>query len=121
MGQLLPKLSELYEDIYLVRSEREVKIYDKEGRAFEPDFLLFMRKKEDKRYLNMQVFIEPKGQHLTLTDKWKEDFLMELKDYAEVFETFGSDYKVWGLPFYTEAKKDKFDQAFKEEFEVSLH
>lgn len=120
--QVYPKLAELYEDIHLVRSEREVKIYNfSDGQAFEPDFLLFMRKKEDERYLNMQVFIEPKGAHLALTDKWKEDLLVSLSEHAEVFETIGSTIKVWGLPFYTEAHKDKFDRAFKNEFEVCLH
>ena len=32
-----------YDDMYLVRNERSIKIYDKLGRAFEPDFLLFAK------------------------------------------------------------------------------
>src|SRR5699024_788414 len=31
-------LNQKFEDIYLIRNERELKIYDKQGRGFEPDF-----------------------------------------------------------------------------------
>ena len=66
-------LEKKFENIYLIRNEREIKIIDKLGRAFEPDFILFCKKKE-KKELTYQVFIEPKGGHLIAHDKWKEDF-----------------------------------------------
>jgi type III restriction enzyme len=59
-----------YDDMYLIRNERSVKIYDTIGRAFEPDFLLFAKQKEGQN-LTMQVFIEPKGKFLAKEDEWK--------------------------------------------------
>jgi len=67
-----------FENIYLIRNEREIKIFDKLGRAFEPDFLLFYKQKDGEQ-LTYQVFIEPKGNHLLGHDKWKEDFLKEIR------------------------------------------
>ena len=53
-------LSQKFKNIYLIRNEREIKIIDKLGRSFEPDFILFCKQKEDLE-LTYQVFIEPKG------------------------------------------------------------
>lgn len=61
-------LKEKFTNIYLIRNEREIKIIDKLGRAFEPDFVLFCKQKKDKE-LTYQVFIEPKGAHLIANDK----------------------------------------------------
>lgn len=36
-------LKQKFENIYLIRNEREIKIFDSLGRAFEPDFLLFCK------------------------------------------------------------------------------
>ena len=71
-------LNQKYKDIYLIRNERELKIFDKIGRAFEPDFILFCKQKENEEFV-YQVFIEPKGGHLAPFDKWKEDFLKEIR------------------------------------------
>ena len=60
------QLENNFENIYLIRNEREIKIIDKLGRAFEPDFVLFCKQKAGKE-LTYQVFIEPKGNHLKLT------------------------------------------------------
>ena len=119
--QLHPKLKNKYDDIYLVRSERAIRIYDfHTGQAFEPDFLLFMRKKEDGKFLNMQIFIEPKGEHLREHDEWKEDFLKEIHDNAVViFETQVNHFKIWGMPFYTNKDEISFDKAMNKEFGVS--
>src|SRR5690554_8057398 len=72
-------LKQKFDNIYLIRNEREIKIFDKLGRAFEPDFLLFC-KQRDGEQMTFQVFIEPKGEHLKGHDKWKENFLNEIRE-----------------------------------------
>jgi hypothetical protein len=61
------------------------------------------------------VFIEPKGQHLYLLDKWKQDLLLSLKDEA-IAELFvdSEEVRIWGLPFYQNASEFEFDEAFAE-------
>jgi len=61
-------LKEKYKEIYLLRNEEVYKIYDFErGRAFMPDFILFLKTKNKERVgvveteIYYQVFIEPKG------------------------------------------------------------
>lgn len=71
-------LSQKFDNIYLIRNERVIKLFNKLGRAFEPDFLLFC-KQRDGEQMTFQVFIEPKGNHLLGGDKWKEDFLKEIR------------------------------------------
>ena len=69
----MEKFEEKYDEIYLVRNEKDLKIYDfAEGRPFEPDFVLFLRVKgSSDKYDNLQLFIEPKGNNLLIKDKWK--------------------------------------------------
>jgi type III restriction enzyme len=110
------ELSSIYSDVYLVRNERFFKIYDfKSGQATEPDFLLLLSKKHAKHIEQFQVFIEPKGQHLYLLDKWKQDLLLSLKDEA-IAELFvdSEEVRIWGLPFYQNASEFEFDEAFAE-------
>ncbi|MGM9699834.1 MAG: hypothetical protein ACI3YX_00215, partial [Prevotella sp.] len=109
------KLLQKYEYFYLVRNERDLHIYSFDnGNAFEPDFVLFLRRKGSKDvYDNIQIFIEPKGENLRKEDKWKEDFLLELKDKAEVrWLTKTDSYNVWGVPFFTENKSEEFCNTF---------
>ena len=113
------KLKEKYEDIYLMRNEKDIRIYSfVGGNTFEPDFLLFMKKRdEDGVYDNIQIFIEPKGEHLIKNDRWKEEFMMEIRDKAnKLFTTKTSKYSIWGLPFFTENKKSVFDKILQSEF-----
>lgn len=115
------KLKEKYEDVYLMRNEKDVRIYSfVGGNTFEPDFLLFLKKKDkDEVYDNIQIFIEPKGDHLIKTDQWKDDFLLEIKDKADkLFTTKTSKYSIWGLPFFTESKKSVFDKTLQSEIEL---
>lgn len=43
---IYPKLEEKYQDIYLVRNEKDLKLWSfKTGNAFEPDYVLFLRKR----------------------------------------------------------------------------
>ena len=98
-----------FENIYLIRNERELKIYDKLGRAFEPDFILFCKQKAGKELI-YQVFIEPKGNHLKLYDKWKEEFLEELRNKKEVFEINSDKYLITGVPFYNNENENEFKE-----------
>jgi len=100
-------LKEKFENIYLIRNERELKIYDKNGRAFEPDFLLFC-KERDGEQLTFQVFIEPKGEHLVGYDKWKEDFLKEIRDEQKIIEIHTDKYLITAVPFYNYANENEF-------------
>lgn len=114
-------LREKYEEIYLLRNQKDLKIYAfDDGRATEPDFLLFMRRKNsDGDYDNIQIFIEPKGEHLRAADKWKEEFEKSLHTHGIIhFHTPNQNFEIWGMPFYTERHSNEFSAALTENFEV---
>jgi type III restriction enzyme len=114
----MDKFEEKYDEIYLVRNEKDLKIYDfAEGRPFEPDFVLFLRVKgAPDKYDNLQLFIEPKGDNLLVKDKWKNDFLKQIKAMAEITWCTQSDsYNVWGIPFFNENTNAEFMAAIEEE------
>lgn len=118
---IMDKLSEKYNEIYLVRNERDLKIYDFEtGRATEPDFVLFMRRKYTEGVFdNIQIFIEPKGPQLRGTDSWKEDFQKRIHSEGFIqFHTQNQDFEIWGMPFYTESMKKEFEDAMKANFDI---
>ncbi|MDF1674201.1 MAG: DEAD/DEAH box helicase family protein [Vicingaceae bacterium] len=100
-------LNQKFENIYLIRNERELKIFDKQGRAFEPDFLLFC-KQRDGDQLNFQVFIEPKGNGFIAKDKWKEDFLEEIRTEKKTIEIHTDKYLITAVPFYNYANENEF-------------
>ncbi len=113
--QAMDDLKKKYTDIYLLRNERVFKIYRfSDGKAVEPDFVLFLTEKNTKKALSFQLFVEPKGQHLLKTDQWKEDFLKEIECHFKIVDLFESDkYRLVGLPFYNEIlKKQEFKEAF---------
>jgi type III restriction enzyme len=86
-----------------VRNERQAVIYSFDGgERFEPDFVLFLQKKNGTGYEQFQIFIEPKGTHLIASDKWKEDFLLQLEAQASAVKTFADDnnYRIRGFAFY---------------------
>ncbi|MDD2687757.1 MAG: hypothetical protein PHI54_04820, partial [Bacteroidales bacterium] len=109
------KLYSDYESIYLIRNERQVKVFDKKGRRFEPDFLLFIKQKA-KDNITYQMFIEPKGAHLKEHDKWKEEFLLDIRErFAEKTIDYNSEkYRLTGVPFYTNKTENEFITAFEE-------
>lgn len=114
----MEKFEEKYDEIYLVRNEKDLRIYDfAEGRPFEPDFVLFLRVKGSKdKYDNLQLFIEPKGDHLLVTDKWKNDFLKQIKAMAEIsWCTQNDDFCVWGVPFFNEKTNTDFVATMDDE------
>ena len=103
-------INKKFENIYLIRNERELKIIDKLGRAFEPDFILFCKEKSGEE-LTYQVFIEPKGGHLLANDKWKEDFLQEIKEEKKTIKIDTDKYRITGVPFYNNANENEFSQS----------
>ncbi len=115
IDKVYDELKPSYDEIYLVRNERHFKIFNfEDGRAFEPDFVLFLKKDKPKQSLHYQIFIEPKGDHLIEHDEWKEAFLKQLKREYELQQVWkGKEYNLWGLPFYNENKRrKKFESDF---------
>ena len=110
-------LEKNHEDIYLIRNERMIKIIDKLGRAFEPDFLLFCKQKQGKP-LHYQIFIEPKGSHLVEHEKWKEEFLTDLKKEKKSFTLDTNKYRVTGVPFYNYENEKEFEQLLEESLKI---
>lgn len=115
---IMPKLEEKYDEIYLVRNEKDIKIYSFDtGQAFEPDFILFLRiKGTSDKYDNLQLFIEPKGDGLLKQDKWKNDFLKQIKQTAEIhYCTSVDNYIVWGITFFNESNNKEFEASFNDD------
>lgn len=100
-------LNQKFENIYLIRNEREIKIFDKHGRAFEPDFLLFCKQRNGEQ-MTFQVFIEPKGEHLKGHDKWKEDFLNEIRAEKKTIKIHTDTYLITAVPFYNYNNENEF-------------
>lgn len=101
-------LRKVYDKIYLVRNEREFHLYSfDDGERFEPDFVLFLQKKKTDGFEQMQIFIEPKGDHLLEKDEWKEKFLLQMKDEAIPVKIFADDseYKIWGFHFFNQSHR----------------
>lgn len=96
-------LKNKYDKVYLVRNERELAIYSfDDGERFEPDYLLFLHLPKEEGYEQLQVFIEPKGEHLIKEDAWKERFLLQLESKAIPVTKFADDnrYKIWGFHLF---------------------
>ena len=118
---IYPKLAEKYHDIYLLRNEKDLKIYSFTSEdAYQPDYVLFLKKRNDGAKTDyIQIFIEPKGEHLRNTDKWKEDAMKQIRENADIrFSTQSTNFNVWGMPFFTERKRHIFDTAMKQSLEV---
>jgi type III restriction enzyme len=110
LDRQMQKLQAQYEQIYLLRNEGHFVIYNfRDGQAFLPDFVLFLREKGG-RLLVYQLFIEPKGKHIKEYDRWKEIFLKEITSLADgkslVFED--KKYRLLGVPFYNNEDENQF-------------
>jgi type III restriction enzyme len=112
----IKELQKKHSDIYLIRSERAFPIYsfDKWER-FEPDFVLFMKEKENDKSITYQVFIEPKWDHLLLVDKRKQDFLLEVNNDAEILDLNFGNYRLVWLPFYNKWLEAEFEKVMDED------
>lgn len=96
-----------YDNIYVIRNEKVVKIVDAKGRVFEPDFLLFAKQKEEE-HLIFQIFIEPKGNHLKGKDKWKEEYLEKMRKERRTLAIDTDKYLITGVPFYNLSNENEF-------------
>lgn len=111
-----PKLKTKELEYYVVRNERipDLAIYSFEaGERFEPDFLLFIRKKNSDENLIYQGYVESKGNLLLKEEAWKENFLSKIETEHKVNKILVEDYKIIGFPFFN--KKNRM-----EEFETAV-
>ena len=112
----IDELKKTYEKVYLVRNERQLVLYSFDGgERFEPDYLLFLQKWSATGYEQYQIFVEPKGNNLLSSDKWKEDFLLQIESRGIPTKKFVDDneYRIWGFPFYNEDNRtSEFSKAF---------
>lgn len=117
----LDDLRKIYSKLYLVRNEQQLSIYSfKDGNRFEPDFVLFLQRGDGKDFEQMQIFIEPKGENLLIQDKWKEDFLLKIKDKTNEAPSLlseNSHYKIWGFHFTNFNGKEDRKRVFKQDME----
>lgn len=114
INDYIKQLKEKYNEVYLIRNERKIKIVEIDGtRGFMPDFLLYLQD-ENCTY---QIFLEPKGDHLRVQDKWKEDFLTSLGERNDVeVLTENEEVRLLGIKFYSETPelKERFRNDFIE-------
>ena len=110
--KIYEELTSKFDKIFLVRNENDLKLYQfKNGKGFEPDFVLFLINTNTKQ--NLEVFIEPKGNKLINDDeeKAKNEFLQSITLFSNnneiVFDkTDNKFYKVFGLQFYNKDLED---------------
>lgn len=100
----MSQLQQKYAEIYLLRNEQLFTIYRfSDGRAMQPDFVLFATEKKSGKSVTYQLFIEPKGGNLLVEDKWKENFLSEIDKEYKIQTLFENrEYRLVGMPFYNE-------------------
>lgn len=118
----IEELQKKYSDIALLRNEKFFQVFDFEkGQAFEPDFIMILKKRNHKISI-YQVFIEPKGDQFkdsiggfdNSKEGWKQTFLQELENKAKVnLEMENKQFKLVGLPFYNEQLKKEFEEVFE--------
>jgi type III restriction enzyme len=83
--QAYSSLKDKFSEVFLIRNEKHFKLFNfKDGRAIEPDFVLFLKETKSKKSLIYQLFIEPKGKHLIENDIWKEVFLYQIDQECEL-------------------------------------
>ncbi|MBN2348112.1 MAG: DEAD/DEAH box helicase family protein [Bacteroidales bacterium] len=114
-GQM-EELENKFTDIYLIRNERFFKLYRfSDGKATEPDYVLFMKDKSSGEDIVYQLFIEPKGSHLIPVDSWKEQFFADLETEAVVELIHNENIQIIGMPFYNKTEREmKFKNKLKE-------
>ncbi|MSR78667.1 MAG: hypothetical protein EXS59_00775 [Candidatus Taylorbacteria bacterium] len=110
------ELKKEFEDVYVIRNEKFVKLYAfKDGQGVEPDFLLYAVSKKNKGALYYQLFVEPKGAHLSAEDGWKQEFLKQIRQNHKIADIFeNTEYKIYGLPFFNS------EDGMRKEFEKAL-
>ena len=117
---IIEDLRKKYSEVYPLRNASLFKIYRfSDGKAMEPDFVLFLKKEDSDEIEQYQLFIEPKNEKLAKAESWKEDFLKEIENkYKIEIKTtlFGENekYRLIGLPFYNKGRKSNFNEIFKQ-------
>jgi type III restriction enzyme len=123
--QSIDELLKEYTEVYLLRNEEVYKIYNfKDGKGFQPDFILFLKNKKEKE-LYYQIFIEPKGGQFEGYDgtfeygkeSWKEEFLEEISKrygFGELLKAENKQYRLIGLPFFNKDNNSKFEEEYQE-------
>ena len=110
-------------DVHLIRNEEVFKLNNfADGEGFMPDFILLLKDKQKSSsnsvndFLHYQIFIEPKGEHLVENDLWKEAFLEAITvEYGKdkILQKDTPHYRLIGLPFFTDNKKNRqFTESF---------
>ena len=115
------KLKTQFEDVYLLRNEKLFQLYRfSDGKALEPDFALFLKNKTDS--IMYQLFIEPKGEHLLDTDRWKEEFLESIESKYKITAIFeNKNFKIVGMSFYNEKiTKSSFTDKFENILQIPM-
>ncbi len=114
LSQKIDDLKKGFTDIYLLRNERFFRLYSfDEGQTFEPDYVLFLHNEKE----TLQLFVEPKGNHLLLVDVWKENFLKQIEQehkFKAIFED--ENFKLIGLPFYNK-EQEGLSGVFEQELD----
>ena len=112
IDEWIKNLPQSYDEIYLIRNERHFKIYNfEDGRAFEPDFALFLLQKNGET-ITYQLFIEPKGDFLKERDEWKETFLKTIEEQGITHILLDSHkYRILAVgQFYSKQVRDEFKE-----------
>ncbi|MCC7574918.1 DEAD/DEAH box helicase family protein [Candidatus Woesearchaeota archaeon] len=123
MDTKIRQLSKTHKNIFLIRNEREVKLYDfKKGRVFEPDFILFLTENNTKKEVGYQIFVEPKGEGFKEKDAWKEEFLLDMRKKFKIegLDSYyeNKDFKIIGLPFYNQNDPNVFGDRMEEDLKI---
>ncbi len=118
----IEKLRKKYSDIALLRNEKFFQVFNfEEGKAFEPDFIMFLKKRNHAITI-YQIFIEPKGDQFKdkqgrfkdSQEGWKEDFLSEIEKKADTdLKIENKNFKLVGLPFFNKKLKKEFEEALE--------
>jgi len=122
IDEVIEQLRKKYSDIALLRNERFFQIFDfDEGRAFEPDFIMIL-KKRNKTISIYQIFIEPKGDQFkdnkggfeSSKEGWKQKFLLQMEEKADTdLKLENKNFKLVGMPFYNERLRQIFKEALE--------
>ncbi|MEA3476090.1 MAG: type III deoxyribonuclease, partial [Candidatus Cloacimonadota bacterium] len=122
IDESIEKLRQKYSDIALLRNEKFFQVFDfDEGRAFEPDFIMIL-KKRNRTISIYQIFVESKGDQFkddqgrfeSSKEGWKQKFLLEMEEKADTdLKLENKHFKLMGLPFYNEKLKKDFEEALE--------
>lgn len=122
LDRCIDELKKHYKEVFLLRNERKLKIHNfKDGKAFEPDFLLYLIKQNGDE-VTYQLFIEPKAKFLQAHEPWKNEFLKEIqKKFKDEILTFSahSKYKIIGIPFYNNEDDNEFKKNLFESLNIN--